>query len=689
MKRAWPIAVASSAFLWAGAALAQAAGPEPSVAALAAATAPATGVIAYAPADFAQFQPGSAFDMISRIPGFSFSAGDQVRGFQGAVGNVLIDGQRPSSKSVTLESLLQRLPADSIERIDLIRGGAAGIDMQGLPVVANVVRKPGGGLTGTAEAGTKIYPHHGALPVARLQATQKLGSLTLDGTVVIERGKSDFDLVDGRQTRRDALGRIVSFGPVRIDMDDFLYQANGSVEYRRPKDLFHLNLGLERNDQPRREDSRLQTIASLSAPELLLQDLRNDKAEIGSDYERQLGSGVTAQVVGLYTYKLNELGSALTTPTTSTLSTRRGVSGESILRASIQGLAWRGVGFAAGGEGAFNTLASTSGLISGGRVQVLPSANLRVEEKRAEGFVTVSNRPTPKTSLELGMRVETSTISQSGDTNRSRSFTFAKPRAIFSWSPQKNSQLRIRVERVVGQLNFTDFAASSDLVVGASAGNADLQPERSWIFEGVVERRFWGTGAFILTVTHRELQQVNDRVPVFSSIGVFDAPGNIAKGTRNEFKLNVVLPLQKLGVPRTQLRFGGTWRASSVIDPVTAQTRQIGGFYHLLGDFALIHDVPKWGSTFTLSAQPIGYTQWTYRLNETREEHRPVITRFFWNWTISKQWLFRLDVYNLLPKLATRDRYIYAPTRAGALTQREYRRMWGDPVTTIRLRRTF
>ena len=142
-------------------------------------------------------------------------------------------------------------------------------------------------------------------------------------------------------------------------------------------------------------------------------------------------------------------------------------------------------------------------------------------------------------------------------------------------------------------------------------------------------------------------------------------------------------------MPRTQLRFGGTWRASSVIDPVTAQTRQIGGFYHLLGDFALIHDVPKWGSTFTLSAQPIGYTQWTYRLNETRQEHRPVITRFFWNWTISKQWLFRLEVYNLLPKLATRDRYLYAPTRAGALTQREYRRMWGDPVATIRLRRSF
>ena len=38
-------------------------------------------------------------------------------------------------------SILQRIPAASVERIEVIRGSAPGIDMQGQSVVANVVRK--------------------------------------------------------------------------------------------------------------------------------------------------------------------------------------------------------------------------------------------------------------------------------------------------------------------------------------------------------------------------------------------------------------------------------------------------------------------------------------------------------------------------------------------------------------------
>jgi hypothetical protein len=54
-----------------------------------------------------------------------------VRGFEGAAGDVLIDGELPTSKSDDLESVLRRIPASQVARIDLIRGGAPGIDMHG------------------------------------------------------------------------------------------------------------------------------------------------------------------------------------------------------------------------------------------------------------------------------------------------------------------------------------------------------------------------------------------------------------------------------------------------------------------------------------------------------------------------------------------------------------------------------
>ncbi len=53
------------------------------------------------------------------------ASGDDVRGFGGAAGNVLIDGERPSSKAVAARHRrCSGIPASRVERIDLIRGGA-------------------------------------------------------------------------------------------------------------------------------------------------------------------------------------------------------------------------------------------------------------------------------------------------------------------------------------------------------------------------------------------------------------------------------------------------------------------------------------------------------------------------------------------------------------------------------------
>src|ERR1044072_3514824 len=83
--------------------------------------APQQGTISYPASFFAAQQPTNAFDMLTRVPGFSLDTGETVRGYEGAAGNVLIDGQRPSSKNDTLDQILNRLPASHVERIDIIR----------------------------------------------------------------------------------------------------------------------------------------------------------------------------------------------------------------------------------------------------------------------------------------------------------------------------------------------------------------------------------------------------------------------------------------------------------------------------------------------------------------------------------------------------------------------------------------
>ncbi len=71
-------------------------------------------VLTYQAAFFAEARPNTAYDMIGRLPGFTFSNTGTARGFAGNAGNVLIDGQRPTSKSDDLQSILQRIPAPDV-----------------------------------------------------------------------------------------------------------------------------------------------------------------------------------------------------------------------------------------------------------------------------------------------------------------------------------------------------------------------------------------------------------------------------------------------------------------------------------------------------------------------------------------------------------------------------------------------
>ena len=87
-----------------------------------------TSILVYQAAFFADARPNTAYDMIGRLPAFTFDDGTSARGFAGTAGNVLIDGQRPTAKTDDLLSILSRIPASDVDRIEVIRGGAPGID---------------------------------------------------------------------------------------------------------------------------------------------------------------------------------------------------------------------------------------------------------------------------------------------------------------------------------------------------------------------------------------------------------------------------------------------------------------------------------------------------------------------------------------------------------------------------------
>jgi ribosomal protein L6 len=81
----------------------------------------------YDAAFFSPYAPRTALDIVQRIPGFTLDLGStqtangtvDVRGFAGVAGNVVINGARPSSKSETLQTLLARIPASRVVRVEV------------------------------------------------------------------------------------------------------------------------------------------------------------------------------------------------------------------------------------------------------------------------------------------------------------------------------------------------------------------------------------------------------------------------------------------------------------------------------------------------------------------------------------------------------------------------------------------
>lgn len=63
----------------------------------------------FPPSYFTAYNPVTASDMVSRIPGFELRDGDDRRGFGGTAGNLLINGERPAPRlqPLTCSSVFQ------------------------------------------------------------------------------------------------------------------------------------------------------------------------------------------------------------------------------------------------------------------------------------------------------------------------------------------------------------------------------------------------------------------------------------------------------------------------------------------------------------------------------------------------------------------------------------------------------
>jgi outer membrane receptor protein involved in Fe transport len=573
------------------------------------------GVTSYGPEFFAAQQPSTAVDMLNRIPGFTLDNGASVRGFEGAAGNVLIDGQRPASKTDSLQDILFRVPANKVERIDVIRGGAPGIDMQGKTVLANVVLKKDGGVRGVFAIADNRQDDGRHLGQVRVEGSGALGQVKWELSGRAARGIDDGAGAGRRVTLTPGSAPVLK--SYDGEGDGLFYSGVGALETPLVGGQLRLNGRIVTDGFKYEEATRVLSTPPENQQYVYLQE--QDDTEIGARYTRKFGEPWDLELVGLRSTRDRLTNDVFTTPTVASLLVVDRYTTETIGRAVLKYRANPRLSFEVGGETAVNTLDSATTFTNNGANIAVPAANVEVEEDRSEVFAKASWRPSSVWTLDAGLRFERSTISSEGDVTLEKTLQYLKPRLAVTWGPAPPTQVRLRLEREVDQLNFSDFVASGGLNSGGgvTAGNPDLNPGQAWVGEVAVEQRFWKSGSVALTYRHSELSDVVDRGPVTNGTSTFDRPENIGDGTKDVIALDLTLPFDRLGAKGALLKGNVTRRWSKVTDPTTGETRRQSFMRPLEWNATFSWDMPE--RKITWGADVFGaFEEKSYRFNLVR-----------------------------------------------------------------------
>jgi outer membrane receptor protein involved in Fe transport len=651
-----------------------------------------SGVLTYQAAYFADAAPNTAYDMIERLPAFTFNDGASERGFAGTAGNVLIDGQRPTSKTDDLQSVLQRIPASNVERIDLVRGGAAGIDMHGQTVIANVILKKGDSTQIIAQAdGYYFTGDHHTIPGVSLQFTQHTGDSTFEASIkrfgnyddsvgkgtysITDPVTGDFNQVGAHTTGRGAGENVTAAATVPLFGGQF--KTNILLQESPFRSLLEYDF-----------PTGAQTITDKDG---------DNSGELGLHWNGNIGTS-QLEVLALQRLEHSTDNNASDAPLLDQVFTSRNNTGESIGRATLRCPATSALTFEGGLEGAFNFLDGISSYMENGVDVPLPSANARVTERRGEAFGQGTWKFDPEWLLEAGARFEYSTIAETGANAQSRSFFYPKPRAVLTWSPDADTQVRARYERVLGQLDFGNFIATSSLGGnGIQGGNPNLKPDQHTQYELSYERHFWGKGALLISAMHDDIQDVVDNVPVTSSAGTFDAPGNIGRGKLDQLEVDLTVPLDAIGLSNGLLKSTNIFRRSRVRDPVTGEERDISpglSDNQLVRpqdvEFTVTQDLPSLKSTWEVSYFN-GWDEHYYQIAEVR--HRRVlvpVVSVSWTYKPTTDWSFKAELYNAARFVYANTFYEYGgPRDAFPVTEIDDRRITSQPEIYFEVRKTF
>ena len=645
---------------------------------------------------FATYSPRTALDIVLRVPGFQLDEGNSdIRGFAGAAGNVVFNGARPSSKAESLSTILARIPASRVVRVEMGSGSLYGSEYAGKSQVLNVILSAEGGFDATVTASLRTLRTGAVIPNLSGSATWKRGNSSFN----VAAGTANDDAADeGTDTITDpATGELIEKRRKenRYRPENPFISGTWSFE-EAPNHSSHVNGRFSLFHEDFVQINKVYPVGEPERDDRLFQYAKAPAFEVGGDITRPLGGGAI-KFVGLLNRRHQEnLDTVLERIDGEVVGGFE--QGQEVQRGETLGrLNWShgslfGLTYEMGAEAAFNTLDADLNLFvlgpEGLRERIdLPIDQATVEEKRAEFYVKAGKQVSSAVRIDAGLNYEYSDLAVRGDTTADRVLKFLKPSLTLDWKAKSGWHSQFSIRRTVAQLDFYDFISSAQLSDDRiNGGNADLQPQRTWEVRASVDRPLFGSGLVKLDLGYDHISMLQDRILTEEG---FDAPGNIGTGKRMFAHLAIDAPLDRFGLSGVRAKFDGTVQKTRVHDPISDETRDFSFYYPTWEWYVEVRrDVGKWAYGFDVSDRD-KFT--IFRANEEDINFNGgPFGNAFMEFRPNAKTSWTLNVNNLFGTHGIRDRQFTFPNRSfDGPNLREYRERNSHQQFRITYKRSF
>ncbi len=640
---------------------------------------------------FAPFEPISVGDMLKRVPGVSFVSdigeydSPQMRGLSKEYTQVLINGKRIPGGAEDRSVAVDRIPAEMVERIELIRSPSSDMDAQGIGGTINIVLKDakyvGGnnfrlGQTFAADGENKpnvFASWGGGTDKSRISFAAEWQQR------YNAKDKTSQAFEDGEQVGNEQQADV-------RDSDDKSLSMNGAFDL---SDTMSMNFNSTLIKTQRDEDELTDVFedGELDATEFEHENIEEETMRWSTEWRSDVGSHSWRMEVGNVEHDVNirndEGEKDAGVEVLDEYETLQINDKELSLNADI---VWfdlgnhdikTGVVYGRKNRDTENRLFEEDG----GEFEEETTAYgiYQVEETRQDLFVQDIWSLSDDASVEMGVRAERTELLLEGSGGKVEGrYSDVSPSLHWRYHLNGDNVVRFSAAKTVRRPLFNElvpFEQNDEPDDEVLRGNPDLQPEKATGLDLGWEYRFAKhEGIFGLNLFYRDITDVIELAEIETDVFTRQ---NTNDGTLWGVELDASLPLTALSLENVNVYFNASWQDSEIDDPVRGITRRFNNQAPWVYNVGFNHYVETIDTRYGLSFQKQDEVLF-YEAEEIQHVRYDGNLELFIEKPLSKNYVLRVVGSNLLD--AEKNEFF----DAGDETEREQERAGRLWMVTLR-----